>query len=154
MRYLKALLVVAFAQALFVGAALAQVHGTAEEAKALIEKAAAHIKAVGSEKALADFAANDGKWREKDLYVFVIGYDGTMLSHGANKALMGKPMMEMKDVNGVFFTKVMIDNVKAGKNAWVDYMFSNPATKKIEPKSSYAIKAPGMDAIVGAGIYK
>ena len=70
------------------------------------------------------------------------------------KALMGKPMMDMKDVNGKFFTKEMIDNVKAGKAVWVDYMFSNPVSKKLEPKSSYAIKAPGMDAIVGAGIYK
>lgn len=151
---LKKWILVLLAQALMAGAALAQVHGTAEEAKALIERAAAHIKSVGPEKALADFAAKDGKWLEKDLYVFVIAFDGMMLSHGTNKALMGKPMMDMKDVNGKLFTKEMIDNVKAGKHAWVDYMWSNPISKKIEHKSSIAIRAPGMDAMVGVGIYK
>ncbi len=154
MSFLKKLILVLLAQALMAGVALAQVHGTADEAKALIDKAAAHVKAVGPEKALADFAAKDGKWTDKDLYVFVIGFDGMMLSHGTNKALIGKPMMDMKDVNGKLFTKDMIDNVKAGKVAWVDYMWSNPVSKKIEHKSSTAIRAPGMDAIIGVGIYK
>ena len=154
MLILKRFLLLVLAQALMAGAAFAQTHATADEAKALAEKALAHVKAVGTAKAFEDFTAKDGKWQDRDLYVFAIGFDGTMLAHGANKALVGKPMFEMKDMNGRYFTKEMAELVKAKGSAWVDYMWSNPVDKKIEAKSSYGIRIPNFDGFVGVGIYK
>ena len=141
-------------QLLMVGTALAQAHGTAAEAKALAEKGLAHIKAVGVDKALEDFSAKDGKWQDRDLYIFVIKYDGTMMAHGANKALVGKPMQDMKDANGVFFTRDMINLAKTKGTGWVDYMWPNPVTKKTEQKSSYAVAIPNYEGFLGVGIYK
>lgn len=136
------------------GAALAQEHGTADQAKALSEKGQAHIKAVGVEKAAEDFTNKDGKWQDKDLYVFVQKFDGTMVAHGGNKMLVGKNHFDLKDANGKLFVREMIDIAKTKGSGWVDYMWTSPATKKVEAKSSYIVRIPGYDGYIGVGIYK
>ena len=154
MRTLKMFVLVALAQVFLMGAAFAQVHGTAEEAKVLVEKGLAHIKAVGIDKAAEDITAKDGKWLEKDLYVIIIKFDGTMVAHGANKAMVGKNFIDMKDANGKLFTKDMGDLTKTKGSGWVDYLFTNPVSKKTEPKSTYAVRIPGYEGYIGVGIYK
>lgn len=134
--------------------AFAQERGTADEAKALVEKGLAHAKAVGPEKAFADFSDKEsGKWVNKDLYIVVLKYDGTILAHGVNKGLIGKNLIDVKDPNGVYFTKEMIEAGKKG-GGWTDYAFTDPVTKKISAKSSYAKSIPGFEAVIGVGIYK
>jgi signal transduction histidine kinase len=134
--------------------AFAQERGTADEAKALVEKGLSHVKAVGAEQAFADFSDKDsGKWLNKDLYIVVLKYDGTILAHGVNKGLLGKNLMDVKDPNGVYFTKEMIESGKKG-GGWTDYGFTDPVTKKIAAKSSYTKSIPGSDAVLGVGIYK
>jgi signal transduction histidine kinase len=82
----------------------------------------------------------------------LIGYDGMMYAHG-RPAVVGKNMLELKDASGKFFVKDMAIFAREGrKPGWVDYMFQNPATGKIEPKSSYVI--PFDDFYVGVGAYK
>lgn len=134
--------------------AAAQDRGTADQAKAMAEKAVAHIKAVGAEKAYEEFSARDGKWQDRDLYVFAIRFDGFFLAHGANKGLVGKNLIELKDPKGTFYIKEFIEVAKNRGSGWVDYMFADPQTKKTLPKSSYIIRVPGSDAFVGVGIYK
>lgn len=134
--------------------AFAQERGTADEAKALVEKGLAHVKAVGTEKAFAEFSDKDsGKWVSKDLYIVVLKYDGTILAHGVNKGLLGKNLMDVKDPNGVYFTKEMIESGKKG-GGWTDYGFTDPVTKKIAAKSSYSKGIPGFDGVLAVGIYK
>src|SRR5581483_12432431 len=43
---------------------------TPEQAKAFAERAAAHIEAVGEERAFADFTRRDGGFVDGELYVF------------------------------------------------------------------------------------
>ena len=154
MQRLRNLTLLLLAQAFFVAAAFAQTHGTAAEAKALAEKAIAEIKAVGPEKAFEAFSAKDGKWQDRDLYVFANSYDGTTLAHGANKALVGKNLLDMKDANGKQFLKEMTDLAKAKGSGWVDYLWTSPQTKKTEPKSTYVLSIPGFNGFVGVGVYK
>lgn len=132
----------------------AQERGSADQAKALVDKGLAHIKAVGVDKAGEDFTAKDGKWQDKDLYVFVQKLDGTMVAHGGNKGLIGKNHFELKDANGKLFVKEMIDVAKSKGSGWVDYMWTSPATKKVEAKSTFITKIPGFDGYIGVGIYK
>ena len=145
---------VIFLVGLIAGAAFAQTRGTAAEAKSLAEKAIEHIKDVGTTKAFDDFTSKDGKWQNRDLYVFVIRFDGTILAHGSSKAVVGKNMLDVTDVNGKAFTKDMAELMKAKGSGWTDYMWSNPLTHKIEAKSSYGIRIPNFDGFVGVGIYK
>lgn len=137
-----------------VSLAFAQERGTADEAKAMADNGLAHIKAVGPDKAFADFSEKEGKWHNKDLYIFAVKFDGTVVAQGANKALIGKNLMDLKDPDGKFFIKEMIELGKAKGNGWVDYSYTDPQTKKFAPKSSYVARVPGYDGILGVGIYK
>ncbi len=126
--------------------------GTANEAKALVSKAVEHIKANGKEKAFAEFTNQKGKFNDRDLYIFVVDFNGLTLAHGGNTALVGKNMLDLKDADGGFFIKKFIELAKTKGSGWVDYKWQNPVSKNIEPKSTYIQKVD--DYFVGCGIYK
>jgi len=126
--------------------------GTTVEAKAMVEKAVAFIKANGKDKAFTEFTDQKGQFVKDDLYIFVIDTQGMTLAHGGSPKLVGKDMSGLKDADGKFFIKELIDAAGAKGNGWSDYKWTNPASKKIEPKSTYFQKVDNL--IVGCGIYK
>jgi signal transduction histidine kinase len=134
--------------------ALAQERGTKEEAKAMAEAAAAHVKSVGAEKAFKDFNTDKAAWTRKDLYVIAFDWAGNCMAHGANEKLVGKNLIEMKDQQGRFFTKALIDVAKLNGSGWTDYEWVHPVTKKLEAKSTYSLKLTGYEGMVGVGIYR
>ena len=75
-----------------------------------------------------------------------------VLAHGANQKLVGKNVAELKDADGKLFMKEMAEMAKKG-GGWVDYKWSNPATKKVQAKSSYILPLDS-GLFVGCGIYK
>lgn len=124
------------------------------EAKTMADKAIAAVKAQGPEKAYGEFSQKDNAaWHNKDCYVFVVKYDGSVGAHGGNPALVGKNVLEMKDADGEPFQKKMIEQAKKGAG-WVDYKWSNPLTKEIAPKTTYVLPIAGQDALLGVGVYK
>jgi cytochrome c len=125
--------------------------GTADEAKAMVGKAAAFIKANGKDKAFKEFTEGT-QFKKDDLYVFVIDMKGMTLAHGGNPKLVGKDMSGLKDADGKLFIKDMIDGATAKGSGWSDYKWTNPVTKKIDPKSTYFQKVD--DVVLGCGIYK
>ena len=132
-------------------AAAAQGDATAEEATAMVKKAVAHIKA-GKDKAYADISTKGGSFSAGDLYITVYGLDGTVRAHGANEKMVGKNLIELKDVDGKAFVKERVEMAATKASFWQDYKFTNPVTKKIEPKSMYCEKLE--DSVVCGGIYK
>jgi len=58
----------------------------------------------------------------------------------------------LPDADGKQFRKEIIERTKTEGKGWVDYSYSNPATKEIEKKSTYFLKAGNV--ILEAGIYK
>src|ERR1700756_1737056 len=87
---------------------LAAGQGTPDEAKALAIKAAEYLKVAGPEKAFAEFNAKDGPWHDRDLYVSVQDGNGIMLAHGTNPGLVGRSLIDLKDVDGKAFTREML----------------------------------------------
>ncbi len=126
--------------------------GTAEEAKGLAEKSVQLIQAQGNDKAYQAFNDPGAGFVDRDLYVFVIDLQGNVLAHGANKALIGKSLIGLKDADGKTFVQSMVETAKSAGSGWVDYKWSNPTTKKVELKSSYVQRVG--DVFVGVGIYK
>jgi len=126
--------------------------GTAKEAQDLVAKAIAYYKANGKDKAFAAINDPKGQFAKKDLYVFVFDFNSVCLAHGANKALIGKNLTELKDSNGKQFINEMSQGAKTKGKGWIDYNWTNPTTKKIEAKSSYYVKEGNM--YFGCGIYK
>jgi signal transduction histidine kinase len=135
-------------------AAAAEKKGTAGEATAMVEKAIAHIKKAGREKAFADFNNPKGPFTDRDLYVVVYDLKGKVLSHGANPKMIGKELIELRDVDGKYFVKERVEMMSKSPNAkgWQDYKFMNPVSRAIEPKSIYLQRFE--DVMVGCGIYK
>ncbi|CAK0744340.1 Histidine kinase [Azospirillaceae bacterium] len=126
--------------------------GSESEAKALVDRAIAYYKEVGREVAFAEISNNKGKFVDRDLYVLVSDMNGVFLAHGANKGLINKSLLELKDVNGKLIVRSMVDAAKAvPSGSWVDYVWTNPTTKKLESKKTW-IKAEG-DIFFGVGVY-
>src|SRR5262245_29114578 len=86
---LRKLFVAAAAGVAIAGAAFAQAQfGTAAEARAMLDKAIAALKADKS-KALADFNKPDGGFRDRDLYVFCAAADTKLFTAHPNQQLVG-----------------------------------------------------------------
>ncbi len=132
----------------------AQTKATAAEATAMVKKGVAAIKAAGKDKdkLFAEVTSKDAKWVDRDLYLVVYSMDGVVKAHGANAKLVGNAMMDMLDIDGKPYIKERIDLAKTKGSFWQDYKFTNPTTKKIEPKSMYCEKVD--DMVACAGIYK
>ena len=133
---------------LFAPFAFAAGQATPDEAKAMAIKAADHLKAVGPDKAFPEFDAKDGPWHDRDLYVTVQDSKGIMVAHGTNSGLIGKSMLDLKDVDGKPFNR----EIQAIKDAgWIDYKWQNPLSKAVEAKTAYEVRVG--DYIVGVGAY-
>jgi cytochrome c len=125
---------------------------TADEAKALSERAAAYIKQAGETKAFADFTRPDGGFTNGELYVFCYDRAGVNLAHGANASFVGKNLLHIKDPDGKEPNNEIVQMGFDHGQGWVDFKWPNPATKKIQQKSAYVIRT---DAVVcGVGYYK
>jgi signal transduction histidine kinase len=66
--------------------------------------------------------------------------------------MIGKNLIDLKDVDGKAFVKERVEMGKAKSSFWQDYKFTNPLNKKIEPKSMYCERLD--DTVVCGGIYK
>ncbi|ARN21625.1 cache domain-containing protein [Piscinibacter gummiphilus] len=151
---LHSLLRTSLAAALFAaGAVHAQTgNATAEQATAMVKKGVAFIKANGKDKGYAEVSTKGGQFTDRDLYLVVYGLDGVVRAHGANEKMVGKNLLDLKDVDGKPFVKERVDLAQSKGTFWQDYKFTNPVSKKIEPKRMYCEKLD--DAVVCGGIYK
>lgn len=147
MRKLVALLAVAF----FAVSVAPAVAGTPEEAKVLAVKAAKLIAAEG-ESAFPKLGDPAGGYVEGDLFVTVIDRKGVVRASAMAK-LVGLNMWEATDPDGVKINQVAWKAVEGTDGAWSTYKFTNPATKKIEPKKSWVQKVGDYIVVCGAYIH-
>jgi cytochrome c len=127
-------------------------NATKEEATAMVKKGVSFLKAQGKEKGHAEISNKAGTFIDRDLYLVVYGLDGTVRAHGANEKMIGKNLIDLKDIDGKPFVKERVELAQARGTFWQDYKFTNPVTRKIEPKSMYCERLD--DAVVCGGIYK
>jgi cytochrome c len=127
--------------------------GTAEEAIALVKKGTAFLKANGPEKSYAAFNEPAGAFVDRDLYLFVFDMSGKTMAHGANKKLLDKNLIDLKDPDGKAFIKEFIEVANKKGKGWIDYKWPHPTTKAIEHKSTYIEKLDD-GTLIGCGIYK
>jgi signal transduction histidine kinase len=140
-----------------VGAVALNVHAagdkaTAAEATAMVKKGVTYIKTNGKEKGYAEITNKSPQFNDRDLYLVVYGLDGVVRAHGANPKLVGKNVLDLKDIDGKPYVQERVDLAKSKGTFWQDYKYTNPLTKKIEPKSAYCEKLD--DTVVCGGIYK
>ncbi len=130
----------------------AQAKVTAAEATAMVKKGVAFIKTQGKDKGYAEISNKTGQFVDRDLYLVVYGLDGVVRAHGANEKMINKNLIDLKDIDGKPYVQERVDLAKSKGTFWQDYKFSNPVSKKIEPKSMYCEKLE--DSVVCGGVYK
>jgi Single Cache domain 2 len=131
-------------------AASAQQSGTAEEAKALLARAAAAVK-TDKASALARFDDPRGGFKDRDLYVFCFDRRyGTILA--GQPRTKGKDIRTFKDPSGKAFGQEMFANVNDGGFITVEYMFPKPSSDVPVDKESF-VEGLG-DVACGVGYYK
>lgn len=131
-------------------ASAAAERATLEEAKAMVKKAREYIRKNGREKAFAEIDKRDGMFVDREIYIYVYDKDLKNLAHGGNQRLIGKNLAEMRDPDGKFVNKGLLEAAQKG-GATFTFKFLNPATNKIETKTGYA-EMEG-DIMVGSGVY-
>jgi len=126
--------------------------GSLDDAKALVKRAVAYVKYQGKEKALAEISKPHGMFVMGELYVFAYDLNGVMLAHPKNSDLIGKSLIDLPDTEGKLFRKEIVEKAKAKGRGWVDYMYLNPETNKIELKTTYFQRVG--DIIICCGAYE
>jgi hypothetical protein len=117
--------------------------GTAEEAKAMLEKAVAAVKE-DKAKALAMFNKGDGGFKDRDLYVLCANAsDGIITAHPTRKGgqLKNFPLGQQ-----------VMRSATAGKVSEVTYWWPRPGSAKPLEKHTFYTKVG--DQICGVGYYK
>ena len=132
--------------------AWAQDHAGAKEAEAMTKKGVAFIKANGKDKGYAEITGKKAQFIDRDLYLVVYGLDGKVWAHGANEKMVGRVLIDLKDVDGKEFVRERTELGKAKASFWQDYKFVNPVSKKVEAKSMYCERLD--DTVVCGGVYK
>lgn len=125
---------------------------TKDEATEMVRKGVAFIKANGREKGWAEISNKQGRFIDRDLYLVVYGLDGMVHAHGANEKMIGRNLIDLRDVDGKPFVRERVELGKSRPSFWQDYKFTNPVTKKIEPKTMYCERLE--DTVVCGGVYK
>jgi len=125
--------------------------GTPAEAKAMLQKAIAHYKAVGRKQALADFTAKRASFGDRDLYVACIGPNHTIVANGGFPQYVGLSADMLKDADGKSVGQQGWDVASTKGEGAVRYRWINPVTHKMEPKITFFAKA-GED-VCGVGAY-
>ena len=125
---------------------------TAKQAEAMVKKGVAFIKTNGNDKGYAAITRKDSQFIDRDLYLVVYGLDGKVWAHGANEKIVGRVLIDLKDVDGKEFVRERVELGKAKQRFWQDYKFTNPVTKKVEPKTMYCERLS--ETVVCGGVYK
>lgn len=128
----------------------AQAHGTPAEAKAMLQKAAAHYQSVGRTQALADFTNRKAPFYDRDLYVVCIGKDRTIVAHGGFPQTVGASVDVLKDADGKPLGQAIIDAAASGGAGLVRYHMISPTSSQMRPKVSYVQKVGDDVCLVGA----
>jgi hypothetical protein len=125
---------------------------TAEEAKAMLERAVAAIKA-DEAAALTAFTAGTAGFKNRDLYVFCgNAADGITTAHGADATQVGQSMRDVIDKAGKKIGEEFYRVAAEGEFNVVEYLWPRPGETEAVPKASYVTKAA--DQICGVGYYK
>ena len=124
--------------------------GTAPEARAMLDKAVAAVKA-DKAKALASFTAGTDGFKDRDLYPFCFNIADGMTLVGP-PTVLGKDVRTLKDAAGKAFGDELYKSAAEGKVNEVSYIFPKPGQTEPSGKVSFVTKVGDLGC--GVGYYK
>jgi cytochrome c len=125
---------------------------TPDEATAMVKKGVAYIEANGRDKGWAEISNRSGVFNDRDLYRVVYGLDGTVHAHGANEKMIGRDLIDLKDVDGKPFVAERVELGRARPDFRQDCRFTNLVSRKVEPEQMYCERLD--ETVVCGGVHK
>jgi signal transduction histidine kinase len=128
-------------------AVLAADFGTAGEARSMLDKVVAAMKA-DQAKALAMFSKGEGGFKDRDLYPYCIGPDGNFSAH---PTLAGTDATKLKDKAGAPVGEKVLAaaKTKPGEVVEVSYVWTRPGETTPVEKVAFVTKIGEQTCAVG-----
>ena len=124
--------------------------GSAEEAKAMLERAVAAVKE-DKAKALERFNKGEDGFKDRDLYVWCANAsDGILTAHPYG--YKGKQLRDIKGYHGAPFGETIVQNATEGAIKQTTYWWPRPGAEVPLEKTAFYTKVG--DQICGVGFYK
>ena len=117
--------------------------------RVFVNRAIAHVKAVGKERAFADFSSRVKGFVSGPLTIFAYDKDGVMLADGSSPVFVGQNLIKAKDSSGQFITKSIIDLALNQNTGWLGITNKNA----YENLFVQHVDFPGGNFIIGSGYW-
>ena len=128
---------------------LAAQFGTAEEAKAMLEKAVAAVKE-DKAKALDMFNKGEGGFKDRDLYVWCANASDGIIT-ATPYWNRGKQLRDIEGKHGAPFGEAIMQNAAEGTIKETTYWWPRPGSDEAFEKTTYYTKVG--DQVCGVGYY-
>lgn len=132
---------------------------TTGDIQAFVRCAAEYVREHGTEEARRAFN-EDERWHYGPVYLFVDGVaesgeDSKTFVFPPDPSREGSPWGTSIDSFGTDYSFELHRILSVVDSGWIHYAFTNPATAREEPKSSYVMEIDwdGSRAAIGAGLY-
>jgi methyl-accepting chemotaxis protein len=125
---------------------------TKADAEALAKEAASYVKTNGREKGLAEISNPRGRFARSGIYVTAHDITGTFLASPVNQNLIGQNHYNAQDPSGKYMNREASELARKG-GGWVEYVWMNPATRKIQPKISCVVRVEETDMYTFCGFF-
>jgi len=128
-------------------------YGSRDEAISMVRRLQDMYRKIGPEGTFK--AVNDKGNREfhvRDLYVFVLDPAGVSVAHGFNQDYVGHSLYDLRDQDGKYHVREIMEVCKSAGHGWVEFRWVNPITRKVEGKLAYVERLG--DLCAGVGVYK
>ena len=97
----------------------------------------------------ARYGGNDGKSE----YYYAWTMEGVAMAH-VKREIEGQNMLDkIKDAQGRYTIRDIIESLKSSQDAFVDTQFPRPGQTEALPKLQYVMKFPAWNWLIGTGIY-
>jgi hypothetical protein len=123
-------------------------YGTPAEARAMLEKVIASMKA-DKATTLTQINKGEGGFKDRDLYPYCVGSDGKYAAH-PDASRIGLVLKEVKDKSGKAYGEEIARVAAEGKIAEVNYVFPRPGSDATPvPKVGLVTKIGDYICVVG-----
>jgi signal transduction histidine kinase len=124
--------------------------GTTGEAQKLVADAIAFFDDVGAEAAFAEMNSGESRFEDRDLYIFVVAQDGTVVAQVADPGRVGMDARTLRDAADTAYGTMIVDHATPD-GVWIEYLREDPLTGEVAPKASWVVLHDGY--IFGCGVY-
>jgi methyl-accepting chemotaxis protein len=118
----------------------------------LVKSGVRHLRKAGVRQACRDFMDRSSGFFSGEDYLFVLDLNCTRLAFPPDPSSVGRDDSELRDADGVLFSRQNVEIAKASGMGWNDYRILNPKTGQVERKSVYFELVD--DVVIGCGIYR